>query len=198
MAGTFGAGLLGMGGGAVIGGSIVRLFLDTKQFDAALAKTKGETEATAASGGSAMGKFSLLATAAYAAAAYAAVKFATSSVKAYQESEAANAQTVAVLKSTGEAAGMTYDAILNLAKGFQQTTTYSDEAVQSAENLILEFYAIVSPIDTAGVVGGGPVGAYSVVYVDPVHPVGHALDIQWSVDGTPVPGATQESLRSPR
>jgi len=65
----------------------------------------------------------------------------------------------------------------------------------SAENLILEFYAIVSPIDTSGVVGGGPVDAYSVVYVDPVNPVGHSLDIQWSVDGTPVPGATQESLQ---
>jgi hypothetical protein len=28
-----------------------------------------------------------------------------------------------------------------------------------------------------------------------VDPVGHSLDIQWSVDGNPVPGATQESLR---
>lgn len=65
----------------------------------------------------------------------------------------------------------------------------------SAENLILEFYAIVGPIDTAGVVGGGPVDAHSVVYAEPMHPVGHSLDIQWSVDGVPVPGATQESLQ---
>jgi hypothetical protein len=66
----------------------------------------------------------------------------------------------------------------------------------SAENLILEFYSIVGPIDTAGVVGGGAVDAYtSVVYVDPMHPVGHSLDIQWSVDGIPIPGATQESLQ---
>jgi hypothetical protein len=65
----------------------------------------------------------------------------------------------------------------------------------SAENLILEFYNTVGPIDTSGVVGVGPVDAYSVVYVDPMHPVGHSLDIQWSVDGIPVPGATQESLQ---
>ena len=65
----------------------------------------------------------------------------------------------------------------------------------SAESLILEFYGIVSPIDTSGVIGGGAPGESSVVYVDPVDPVGHPLDIQWSVDGNPVPGATQESLR---
>jgi hypothetical protein len=65
----------------------------------------------------------------------------------------------------------------------------------SAESLILEFYGTVSPIDTSGVVGGGSVDAYSVVYVDPVDPVGHSLDIQWSVDGSPVPGATRESLQ---
>jgi hypothetical protein len=64
----------------------------------------------------------------------------------------------------------------------------------SVENLILEFYGTVHPIDTSGVVGGGPVGPSSVVYVNPVDPVGHALDIQWSVNGTPVSGATQESL----
>ncbi len=65
----------------------------------------------------------------------------------------------------------------------------------SVENLILEFYALVCPIDTSGVVGGGPVGQSSVVYVDPVDPIGHPLDIQWSVDGIPVPAANQESLR---
>jgi hypothetical protein len=65
----------------------------------------------------------------------------------------------------------------------------------SAESLILEFYGLVGPIDTSGVAGGGPAVQSSVVYVDPVDPVGHALDIQWSVDGIPVAGATRESLQ---
>jgi hypothetical protein len=65
----------------------------------------------------------------------------------------------------------------------------------SAESLILQFYRAVNPIDTSGVVGGGSPGQSSVVFVDPVDPVGHALEIQWSIDGLPVPGATRESLQ---
>ena len=62
-----------------------------------------------------------------------------SSIKSAQESENVLAQTNAVLLSTGGAAGITAEAVSNLAKQFQSQTTYSDEAVQSAQNLLLTF-----------------------------------------------------------
>lgn len=142
MAGTFGAGLLGMGGGAVIGGSIVRLFLDSKEFDAALARSKGELDSTATSSQ----KFGAIASAAYVAVGVAAVKFAASSIQAFDEQAKIMAQTDAVIKSTGGAAGYTAVQIHEMAAALQQSTTYSDESIQSAENLLLTFRSIGSDV----------------------------------------------------
>jgi Prophage tail length tape measure protein len=66
----------------------------------------------------------------------------TDSIKAYEESENVIAQTNAVLTSTGHAAGMSADELIKLSQAFQSQTTYSDEAVLSAENLLLTFTSI--------------------------------------------------------
>lgn len=65
--------------------------------------------------------------------------FAEASVKAFEESQNLIAQTDAVLKSTKGAAGVTADAVDKLSKSLQSTTTYSDESVRSAENMLLTF-----------------------------------------------------------
>lgn len=60
----------------------------------------------------------------------------------FQESmDAANgmAQTVAVLKSTHDASGETADAIANLAGMYSHLTEFSDDTIQSAENMLLTF-----------------------------------------------------------
>jgi hypothetical protein len=62
-----------------------------------------------------------------------------STVKSFKESEAVAAQTDAVLKSTGHAAGLTAQAVSELASAFEAQTTFGDEAIQSAENLLLTF-----------------------------------------------------------
>lgn len=67
---------------------------------------------------------------------------AVSSVKAFNESERATAQLNAVLKSTKSAAGVTSRAAIKLAEDMQQLTTFSDEEIMSAENLILTFTKI--------------------------------------------------------
>src|SRR6185295_12431835 len=36
----------------------------------------------------------------------------------------------------------------------------------------------------------------SIVFVDPVDPPGHALEVTWYLDGHPIPGATQDTLRA--
>lgn len=63
-------------------------------------------------------------------------------VHSFSESENVAAQLDAVLRSTGGAAGVTRDSAIELSKALQKQTTYSDEAVLSAENLLLTFTAI--------------------------------------------------------
>lgn len=68
--------------------------------------------------------------------------FGALSVKAFSESEDMIAQTNAVLKSTGQIAGVTADQVDKLSKSLQKTTKFSDEDVRSVENLLLTFTAI--------------------------------------------------------
>lgn len=65
--------------------------------------------------------------------------FAALSVKAASESQAALEQLNAVIKSTGGIAGVTTQAAIDLSKSLQRTSTFSDEAVLGAENLLLTF-----------------------------------------------------------
>lgn len=58
------------------------------------------------------------------------------------EFEQIQAQTAAVLKSTGGAAGMTAESVKELAASLEAVTPFSDEAVQSTENLLLTFTSI--------------------------------------------------------
>lgn len=131
MAGSF---LGGLASGA-IGGAIVRLTLDDTGFKSGLASAETQTKTA----GATTSKFAGLATAAYAAAGVAAVKFAADSIKAFSESQQVMAQTAAVIESTGGAAGFSADAIHGLAAALQDSTTFSDEQIQSAENLLLTF-----------------------------------------------------------
>lgn len=77
-----------------------------------------------------------------AVASAAATAFGVLSVKAFNESEDAIAQTNAVLKSTGGIAGVTADQVTKLATSLQKQTKFSDESVRSAENLLLTFTSI--------------------------------------------------------
>lgn len=58
---------------------------------------------------------------------------------ATREQEAALAQLDAALKSTGNAAGLSRQQYIDLSTGLQQVSTYGDEAILSAENLLLTF-----------------------------------------------------------
>lgn len=70
------------------------------------------------------------------------VAFGVSSVKAFEDSQNKIAQTTAVLKSTGQAAGVTADAVTKLATALEKQTRFSDEDVRSVENLLLTFTSI--------------------------------------------------------
>lgn len=65
---------------------------------------------------------------------------------AVQESEDAVAQLNARLKSTGSAAGLSRDQLIDLSAEMQNLTTYGDEAVLSMETLLLTFTNIRGPV----------------------------------------------------
>lgn len=77
--------------------------------------------------------------AAVVAAGAAVVGFGVSSVKAFMEAQDASAQLDAVLKSTGGAAGVTKDQLLDQATALQSVTKFSDEAVQATQAMLLTF-----------------------------------------------------------
>lgn len=58
----------------------------------------------------------------------------------------------------------------------------------NVERFVRHLYRFVRPIDAAT-----PAGQYALdadFFVDPLDPVGHALSVQWSLDGAALPGAT--------
>ncbi|MBU0586335.1 phage tail length tape measure family protein [Candidatus Micrarchaeota archaeon] len=54
----------------------------------------------------------------------------------------ADQKLTAVLKSTGNAAGLTFNQLKNMASGLQSVTTFGDEAIQEAQSLLLTFTKI--------------------------------------------------------
>lgn len=80
------------------------------------------------------------------AAAYKAVGFAKSVVASFEDSQNTIAQTNAVLKSTGSVAGVTAKQVGDLATSWEHQTRFSDEAVRSAENMLLTFTNIKSNV----------------------------------------------------
>ncbi len=63
----------------------------------------------------------------------------------------------------------------------------------SAEAMVIEIYRRVNPIADSS----DPNVFYpetATLWIDPMQPVGHELEIQWSLDGTPIPGATDATL----
>jgi hypothetical protein len=70
------------------------------------------------------------------------VNVVKSSITEFVAQEKAEAQLNAVLKSTGQAAGLTKVELLDMASAFQDVTTFGDEVVLSAENILLTFTKI--------------------------------------------------------
>ena len=82
----------------------------------------------------------------YAAAAGAAalavgavIKIGKELVDAYGVQEQAEARLEAVIKSTGQAAGLTADELTTMASGLQDVTKYGDESIIGAQSLLLTF-----------------------------------------------------------
>lgn len=104
-------------------------------FDSATSNTKKLSSATEG----AKTHLSLFKVAAGAVAGSGLVKFLGDSIAEARESQKVNAQTAAVLKSTGGAAKITAGQIGDLANKISLKTGIDDEQIQSSENMLLTF-----------------------------------------------------------
>lgn len=112
----------------------------------AVITAKDEASSTLRSFGDGVGSLANKLKVGFEVAGVAAVGFGALSVKAFSESEDLIAQTNAVLKSTGEVAGVTAGQVTQLAIAWQKQSKYSDEAVRGAENILLTFTHITKDI----------------------------------------------------
>ena len=60
----------------------------------------------------------------------------------------------------------------------------------NTEQFVINFYKFVSPVDEATAASPKPLPGDTEFFVSPLQPTGHILDVQWSLDGEDVPGAT--------
>ncbi len=64
----------------------------------------------------------------------------------------------------------------------------------NVEQFVISIYESVSPIDDATPPSAVPLPHTTTFFVTVLEPVDHSLDIQWSIDGTDVPGATSTTF----
>jgi hypothetical protein len=114
---------------------VVAITADIKGLQTGLAQAQGQT----AKSTSAISGFGATAKLAMTGAAVAAIKFGVDSVKAFSIAQAVMAQTENVIASTGGAANVTSEDVLNLATKWQNLSGVQDDAIQTTENLLLTF-----------------------------------------------------------
>lgn len=117
---------------------VLRILLQASgdgQVKAALAQVGDAADATAS-------RFTRIGTIAGAALGVGVVGAFAAVLRATAESEKVTAQLEARLRSTKQAAGLSKDALLDMAGGLQAVTAFDDEAIVSAENLLLTFTRI--------------------------------------------------------
>ncbi|GEM_PF-3957111 len=131
---------------AVVRSLIVKLRADLAGFEASMAGATGTVQKSTSKMSGALRLLSAGVAVGLAGLGYKLAQFAVDSVRAFEDSQRVMEQTRAVIRSTGEAAGYSATQFHDLAKSLENQTTYSDEAVQSAENLLATFRKIQGPI----------------------------------------------------
>ncbi len=97
------------------------------------------------------------------------------------------------LTSTFEGARYSEEGIFRPTQNSKMRSLNRPFNLVGAEAFILEIYRIVNPIDSASP-SASSISGHATLMVCPVTPVNHALDIQWSINGTPVPGANADTF----
>lgn len=129
------------GGSFVVGSIVAKLVLDKSGWNQSVSGVMSDAKKMSGMSASTSRAFTQVGST-LAVMGGAIVGFFGAMAKAASKSELVLAQLDATLKSTGGAAGIMRDEAINLATSLSQLTTYDDEAVLSAENLLLTFTSI--------------------------------------------------------
>lgn len=112
-----------------------------REFDEKVDKL-GKTTKTAAGGFKTLAAKVAVGVAAFYAASKALqglIRWTGESIKGAIDAEKAEKKLEVVLKSTADAAGLTKDELVEMAKALQAVTTYEDDVIMGAEHLLLTF-----------------------------------------------------------
>jgi hypothetical protein len=128
----------------VVRAEVDKAVSDMKKFQQSTGQASGETQNLSKSIGASIKQYAGLAIGIGAAVKgfQMLVKFAKESVEAFRVQELQEAKLEAVLKATGGAAGLTANELKKMAAEFQKTTRFGDEAVISAQAVLLTFKSI--------------------------------------------------------
>lgn len=121
--------------------AILRTVIQTQSAaaEAKLASYGKQVNTTASTATKGLSAFGVSAGMVFAGAAVAVGAFVSKSISAYSANQRVMAQTEAVLKSTGGAAGVTAKQIGAMANSLAVMTGIDDEAIQATENLLATF-----------------------------------------------------------
>lgn len=112
---------------------------DTAQASTRLAAFGRQVDTTATSGSRSLSRFQAAGVVAFAALGVGALKFGADSIKAYRESEEVLAQLQNTIKNTPGYSDAAAAAFQRQATALQNLTGYEDEAILSADNILVRF-----------------------------------------------------------
>lgn len=130
---------LGAFSGGMVGGSVVKLLLDDKQYMAELERAKGATAAGTTTMSSGWAKFGAAAKAGFAVAGIAAAVFLKDSVQAFLNHEQVLAQFEVAMKDAGLASGGLTDELRRQAEELESLTGYTQDEIIAADTILARF-----------------------------------------------------------
>jgi len=128
----------------VVADLVARLRADTAQFGSAMKGAQAQTTQTATSMKSSM--LGMGKTVAAGFAVYAGINFFKGAISEAEEAQRVQAQTAAVIKSTGGAAGVSAQAVRRYSDALSRKAAVDNEVIQSGANMLLTFKNINSEI----------------------------------------------------
>jgi hypothetical protein len=140
VAGEFLGGLLGGGAGSIIGGSVVRLFLDDSQFNRNLASAKAKNQTASGSMATGWSKFGLVAQAAAVTAGIALVKFAADSVRAAIEADAMQRKLANSIENSTKVTADAIPVFQAQAQAIRDLTGVDDDAINSMQGFLIQMH----------------------------------------------------------
>lgn len=129
-------GLLSGFAGGTIGGAVVKLYLDSKQYQAGLAEAEAKGKTYGTTMGNTFSRLGIIGTAAFIGLSAYAVKFASSAIQGAIEVRQAHDKMANTIANAAQLAGHSVSEFTSLAESIRQLTGVDDEQITVGEALL--------------------------------------------------------------